>query len=61
MFTGWTAFSNCGSWSELRPPSGGWQFPKPAFKEQSLFNYIISGRKKTSFLKIHSFLEVILA
>ncbi len=38
------AVSNTGSWSELRPPSGGWRFPKPAFKEQSLFNYIISGR-----------------
>ena len=40
----WTAFSNTGSWSEQQPPSGGWQFPRPAFKEQSLFNYIISGR-----------------
>ncbi len=42
-FSGSSFPSSGGGWSELRPPSGGWQLPQPVDKEQSLLNYIISG------------------
>lgn len=36
-------FESDNSWSEVVPPSSGWQFPKPESTDQSLYSYIISG------------------